>query len=168
MDDKEGWRERVRNIRADSATWWWWWWVMLRQRSMFKNTKIQKPRENFPYVFVFLYFHCRQIFQIFILYTFLFFLTSIPPLSLFSFPFFLFLFSNSLSLSRSSFFLFDRSLSPSSDFLVPLSSSISLFSFFSCTLSSPFLSFSPLCFHDLNETRYKTPNVLMIKQLTLQ
>ena len=24
MDVKEGWRERVRNIRADSATWWWW------------------------------------------------------------------------------------------------------------------------------------------------
>ena len=23
MDDREGWRERVRNIRADSATWWW-------------------------------------------------------------------------------------------------------------------------------------------------
>ena len=24
MDDMEAWRERVRNIRADSATWWWW------------------------------------------------------------------------------------------------------------------------------------------------
>ena len=23
MDDREEWRERVRNIRADSATWWW-------------------------------------------------------------------------------------------------------------------------------------------------
>ena len=26
MDDREVWRETVRNIRADSATWWWWWW----------------------------------------------------------------------------------------------------------------------------------------------
>ena len=26
MDDEEGWRERVREIRAGSATWWWWWW----------------------------------------------------------------------------------------------------------------------------------------------
>ena len=26
MDDREGWRERFRDIRADSATWWWWWW----------------------------------------------------------------------------------------------------------------------------------------------
>ena len=24
MDDREVWRERVRNIRVDSATWWWW------------------------------------------------------------------------------------------------------------------------------------------------
>ena len=25
MYDREVWQERVRNIRADSATWWWWW-----------------------------------------------------------------------------------------------------------------------------------------------
>ena len=24
MNDREEWRERVRNIRATSATWWWW------------------------------------------------------------------------------------------------------------------------------------------------
>ena len=23
MDDREGWRERVREIHADGATWWW-------------------------------------------------------------------------------------------------------------------------------------------------
>ena len=26
MDDREGWRWRVRDIRADGVTWWWWWW----------------------------------------------------------------------------------------------------------------------------------------------
>ena len=26
MNDKEKWRERVRDIRATSTTWWWWWW----------------------------------------------------------------------------------------------------------------------------------------------
>ena len=26
MDDREGWRVRVRDIRADGATWRWWWW----------------------------------------------------------------------------------------------------------------------------------------------
>ena len=25
MDDREGWRERVRDIRVDGPTWWWWW-----------------------------------------------------------------------------------------------------------------------------------------------
>ena len=24
MDDREGWRKRVRDIRADGVTWWWW------------------------------------------------------------------------------------------------------------------------------------------------
>ena len=26
MDNWEVWRERVRDIGADGATWWWWWW----------------------------------------------------------------------------------------------------------------------------------------------
>ena len=26
MNDKEKWRKRVRDIRADGTTWWWWWW----------------------------------------------------------------------------------------------------------------------------------------------
>ena len=26
MNDREEWRERVRDIRACGTTWWWWWW----------------------------------------------------------------------------------------------------------------------------------------------
>ena len=26
MNDRETWRERVRDIRAYGTTWWWWWW----------------------------------------------------------------------------------------------------------------------------------------------
>ena len=26
MNDREKWREGVRDIRASSTTWWWWWW----------------------------------------------------------------------------------------------------------------------------------------------
>ena len=26
LNDREEWRERVRDIRATSAIWWWWWW----------------------------------------------------------------------------------------------------------------------------------------------
>ena len=30
MEDREEWRERVRDIRATSTTWWWWWWWLAR------------------------------------------------------------------------------------------------------------------------------------------
>ena len=33
MNDREKWRERVRDIRATSTTWWWWW---CRQGSIFQ------------------------------------------------------------------------------------------------------------------------------------
>ena len=26
MNDREKWRERVRDIHANGTTWWWWWW----------------------------------------------------------------------------------------------------------------------------------------------
>ena len=26
MNDREKWRERVRDIRSNGTTWWWWWW----------------------------------------------------------------------------------------------------------------------------------------------
>ena len=30
MNDRENWRERVRDIRASGTTWWWWWFVLDR------------------------------------------------------------------------------------------------------------------------------------------
>ena len=29
MNDREKWRERVRDIRASGSTWWWWWWKLV-------------------------------------------------------------------------------------------------------------------------------------------
>ena len=29
MNNREKWRERVRDIRAGGTTWWWWWWWLL-------------------------------------------------------------------------------------------------------------------------------------------
>ena len=29
MNDREKWRERVKDIRASGMTWWWWWWYNL-------------------------------------------------------------------------------------------------------------------------------------------
>ena len=34
MNDREEWRERVRDIRATSATWWWWWWYRKNRYSL--------------------------------------------------------------------------------------------------------------------------------------
>ena len=36
MNDREEWRERVRDIRATSAIWWWWWWKCKQLRSGFE------------------------------------------------------------------------------------------------------------------------------------
>ena len=30
MNDREEWRERVRDIRAASTIWWWWWFILLK------------------------------------------------------------------------------------------------------------------------------------------
>ena len=35
MDDREVWRERVRNIWADSNIWWWWWVMNGKTRNHF-------------------------------------------------------------------------------------------------------------------------------------
>ena len=35
MNDREEWRERVRDIRAASTIWWWWWWWWWNDPSKF-------------------------------------------------------------------------------------------------------------------------------------
>ena len=34
MNDREEWRERVRDIRATSAIWWWWWYIQGWDKSL--------------------------------------------------------------------------------------------------------------------------------------
>ena len=36
MNDREKWRERVRDIRASGTTWWWWWWWWCKQLIIIK------------------------------------------------------------------------------------------------------------------------------------
>ena len=44
IDNREGWRERVRDIRADGATWWWWLvWVRFNGISIFIGYSMPKP-----------------------------------------------------------------------------------------------------------------------------
>ena len=41
MNDREGWRARVRDICADGATWWWWWFfIMTTAHLKFHSDKI--------------------------------------------------------------------------------------------------------------------------------
>ena len=42
MNDREEWRERVRDIRAASTIWWWWWWsiIPLNQQANYVSSRI--------------------------------------------------------------------------------------------------------------------------------
>ena len=35
VDDRDGWRVRVREIRAESTTWCWWWFLTIRRKLFF-------------------------------------------------------------------------------------------------------------------------------------
>ena len=40
MDDRDGWKERIREICAVRATWWWWWWwwyIMKNKTLWYRN-----------------------------------------------------------------------------------------------------------------------------------
>ena len=52
MDDRKGWRERVKDIRADDATWWWLqpWWESFRSTFLFPSPL--KSAHYFNYSFV--------------------------------------------------------------------------------------------------------------------
>ena len=46
MNDREKWRERVRDIRASGTTWWWWWWSLmfgLRIRCCISCSAVRAP-----------------------------------------------------------------------------------------------------------------------------
>ena len=53
MNDREEWRERVRDIRAASTIWWWWWYIYIqrerereRERERWVERKIDWQRER--------------------------------------------------------------------------------------------------------------------------
>ena len=39
MNDREEWRERVRDIRAASTIWWWWWYIYMQALMMVTETE---------------------------------------------------------------------------------------------------------------------------------
>ena len=67
-DDREVWREMVRNIRADSAIWWWWLFEMCKYHLFFVYKYFwrqfaSKVYAFFVFIFLHRYYHevtCRQ------------------------------------------------------------------------------------------------------------
>ena len=55
MNDREQWRERIRDIRATSAIWWWWWWWFIH---LSKRSSVFLPQARFEPVSVI--FPCYQ------------------------------------------------------------------------------------------------------------
>ena len=50
MNDREEWRERVRDTRAASTIWWWWWWYLFYSivKNIFKpsNVSLNAPHQR--------------------------------------------------------------------------------------------------------------------------
>ena len=50
MNDREKWRERVRDIRASGTTWWWWWWkcaiLIMKSRNRQMTEGIELPNKE--------------------------------------------------------------------------------------------------------------------------
>ena len=58
MNDREEWRERVRDIRATSTRWWWWWWWLLVNIIMAEPSwKAWEPLDSGMHKCQYLFFH---------------------------------------------------------------------------------------------------------------
>ena len=64
MNDREKWRERVRDIRASGTTWWWWWWWWFTSTCMYVCVCIYvlNVKHSFPLILMIIFFHlaCRN------------------------------------------------------------------------------------------------------------
>ena len=46
MNDREEWRERVRDIRAASTRWWWWWWYIMKIVPTWPRASLPRFHQN--------------------------------------------------------------------------------------------------------------------------
>ena len=54
MNDREKWRERVRDIRATSTTWWWWW-LMVRIHKYMNTCCMIRTLPHSKCVYIYIY-----------------------------------------------------------------------------------------------------------------
>ena len=59
MNDREKWRERVRDIRASGTTWWWWWWYYFKCSYLILSMYAQSYGFKYSYLIliIFTYSH---------------------------------------------------------------------------------------------------------------
>ena len=61
MNDREKWRERVRDIRATSTTWWWWWFL-------FSDDKHLLAQIFYSYQILIIYIQCYSLKYSYVIY----------------------------------------------------------------------------------------------------
>ena len=49
MNDREKWREKVRDIRASGTTWWWWGWMVIKYHNNLKVLIERKKNKKDPF-----------------------------------------------------------------------------------------------------------------------
>ena len=57
MNDREEWRERVRDIRATSAIWWWWWYSASAEGLVNKCLDIYFHFIHLPLIYIYIYIY---------------------------------------------------------------------------------------------------------------
>ncbi len=66
MDDRNGWRERVREIRGGCVTWWWWWWwwwYLYLSIFIYTNTHTHTHIYIYIYIYMFTYVYMYKLYH---------------------------------------------------------------------------------------------------------
>ena len=55
MNDREKWRERIRDIRASGTTGWWWWWLWVYNKRKERQDNLTFTARNILYIYIYIY-----------------------------------------------------------------------------------------------------------------
>ena len=63
MNDREKWRETVRDIRAGGATWWWWWVLLKCTQYNDVDKKYSQQSNTTKNTFIYKQVHCKKYYE---------------------------------------------------------------------------------------------------------
>ena len=55
MNDREKWRERVKDIHASGTTWWWWWWYI--HDVAIRDFKSCHTAKSYIHIYIYIYIY---------------------------------------------------------------------------------------------------------------